>query len=305
MASHLVRGLLSVALIAIVGLQTEAGAANKNTSSKKPIKNPKFDPTAEQVDLFNAVDAGLVTVRLIPKDAMGGNVLIENKTGKALTVKIPEAVVGVSIHAQPGNLGFGNFLGANNGAQNNLPGGQAGAGQQMQGGGIGMNQQNGPNNQFGPQNGFPNPGGGLPNQVGNNFFSVPAEKVISLPFQSVCLEHGKQEPNSSSKYTLIPVPKVSTDPVLYQLLAAVGTGKVDAQAAQAAAWHLANKMSFEQLAEKTNAPLPGLPGAPYFTREQLQTAKDLIEQATEKAAETASAPAETKNLSPVTTAKVR
>ena len=46
----------------------------------------KFDPFAEQVDLFEAVDAGQVTVRLIPKNAMGGNVLIENKTDKPLTV---------------------------------------------------------------------------------------------------------------------------------------------------------------------------------------------------------------------------
>ena len=99
-------GLTSLAMVVAMSLPNELAAASKTSQSfKKPIKNPKFDPSAEQVDIFAAVDAGQVTIRLIPRNAMGGNVLIENKTDKPLTVKIPEAVVGVSIHSQFGNLG--------------------------------------------------------------------------------------------------------------------------------------------------------------------------------------------------------
>lgn len=284
-ASLVVLGLASVALAVTLSLPTDLAAASKSaTPAKKPILNPKFDPTAEQVDLFEAVDAKHVTVKLVPKDAMGGTVLIENKTDKPLTVKIPDAVVGVSIHAQFNNNPLGNGLNlfGQGIGQNNLAGGQA-AGQQMQGGGVGMNGQNGqfPGNGQGQNNG-PNPFG---NQFGpgNGFFSIPPESVISLHLTSVCLEHGKPEPDSTSKYTLVPVSRVSKDPVLHQLLAAVGSGKLDAQAAQAAAWHLTDNLSFDELAAKMNVPLGGLGAAPYFSREQIQTAKELISQATERA----------------------
>jgi len=77
-------GLTSLAMLVAAILPIELSAASK--VAKKPIKNPKFDPSAEQVDLFEAMDAKQISVRLIPKDAKGGTVLIENKTDKPLTV---------------------------------------------------------------------------------------------------------------------------------------------------------------------------------------------------------------------------
>jgi anti-sigma factor ChrR (cupin superfamily) len=109
--------------------------------------------------------------------------------------------------------------------------------------------------------------------------------VISLPFNSVCLEHGKPEPTPSSRYKLVPVEQVSQDPVLYELLTVVGTGKVDSQAAQAAAWHLTDKMSFQQLAAKAMTHLGGLPPTPYFSQAQLQGAQQLLALSTQKAEE--------------------
>ena len=229
-------GLTSLAIVVAASLPIELSAASKAT--KKPIKNPKFDPTAEKVDLFEAVEAKQVTVKLIPRDAMGGTVLIENKTDKPLTVKVPEAVAGVSIHSQFGGMG---------------------------GGGMG--------------------GGGMGGAGGGGFFSIPAEKVVSLQFNSVCLEHGKPEPGPNSKYTIVPLSRVSTDPVLYQLLTKVGTGKVDPQAAQAAAWHLTDKMSFQELAEKVEEHLGDINPSPYFTRDQLLGAQQLLSQAVAKADE--------------------
>ena len=272
-------GLTSLALVAATSLPTKLVAASKTGQTfKKPIKNPKFDPSAEQIDLFEAVDAGQVTVRLIPKNAMGGNVLIENKTDKPLTVKIPEAVVGVSIHSQFGNFGAGNLGLGNQGLGNNAGLGNGQNGQQQIGGGIGPAQGLGNGQPFG--NGQGNGQG-----VGQGFFSIPAEMIISLNFNSVCLEHGKTEPGPNSKYTLAPVSKISRDPVLYQLLTVVGTGKVDTKAAQAAAWHQANKMSFQLLAEKTNTPLGALTQTPDFTRSQILAAEELISQAKQRAAD--------------------
>jgi hypothetical protein len=49
----------------------------------------------ETIDLFAAIDRGDVDVRLIPRDARHGNVLIENKTEKPLTVELPDAFAAV------------------------------------------------------------------------------------------------------------------------------------------------------------------------------------------------------------------
>ena len=222
--------------------------AKKSATKKSPIRNPKFDPTGEQVEFFAAIEAGQIEAKLIPKNALGGNVLIENKTDKPLNVKLPDAAVGV-----PQNFQFGG-----GGMQGGFGGGQQG--------GLGGGQQGG--------------GGGA-----GGFFSVPAERVISVPFNSVCLEHGKPEPTSSNRYKLVPVEQVSKDPVLYELLTVVGTGKVDSQAAQAAAWHLTDKMSFQQLAAKAMTHLGGLPPTPYFSQEQLQGAQQLLALSKQRAEE--------------------
>ncbi|MEI8383532.1 MAG: hypothetical protein WCJ09_25670, partial [Planctomycetota bacterium] len=63
----------------VLSTQGTASAAAK-TPAKKPITNPKFDPNAEQVELFAAIEAGQVDAKLIPKNALGGTVFIENKT---------------------------------------------------------------------------------------------------------------------------------------------------------------------------------------------------------------------------------
>ena len=118
---------------------------------------------------------------------------------------------------------------------------------------------------------------------GGGFFSIPAERVISLPFNSVCLEHGKPEPTPSSRYKLVPVSQVSQDPILYELLTVVGTGRVDSQAAQAAAWHLTDKMSYQQLEAKVVTHLGGQPPTPYFSQAQMQGAQQLLALSTQKA----------------------
>ena len=289
-------GFTSLALIVAASLPIELSAASKAT--KKPIKNPKYDPKAEQVDLFDAVDAKQVTVKLVPKDALGGTVLIENKTDKPLTVKIPDAVAGVAINSQFGGMGGGG-MGGMGGGLGGLGGGGwgggMGGGQQAMGGGMGGGGLGGMGG--GGMGGGGMGGGGM---GGGGFFSIPAEKVVSLQFNSVCLEHGKQEPGPSSKYTLVPISRVNSDPVLHQLLAKVGTGKVDQQAAQAAAWHLANKMSFQELAAKTEEHLGDLNPSPYFTRDQLLGAQQLLSQAMVKAEEMA----EEEKLAPKTETRV-
>lgn len=269
-------GLLSLALAAVGLVLSDSSAtwaAGKQT--KRPLKKLTYDPNAEEVELFKGIESGQLKVKLIPQSALGGNVLIENTTDKPLTVKLPAAAVGVPKHlAQFGGGGFGGGgQGGFGGGQGGFGGGGLGGGQQQTGGGFGG----------GGQGGF---GGGQ--QGGGGFFgggaaSIPPEQVGSIPFHSVCLQHGKPEPSVKSDYVLVPVEKFSSDPVLHQLLTAVGTGKVDAQAAQAAAWHLTDKMSWDQLANKAVQHTGGAAPTPYFTQAQLAGAQALLAQAKTRA----------------------
>ena len=70
---------------------------------------------------------------MILKHSKQGNVLIENKTDQPLTVKLPDAVVGVHVLKQ-GGLGMG--MSAPGGGGGGQQGGGGGGGGQSSGGGM-------------------------------------------------------------------------------------------------------------------------------------------------------------------------
>jgi hypothetical protein len=252
-------GLVVVAVsIALVGTLSAA--------KKRPLKNPSFDASAEQVELFDATEKGLIDVTLIPKDSLGGNVFIENKTDKPLTVKVPKAVVAVQILKQ---FGAGAGLGAGGGPGGGQAGGRnqggQGGGQQMGGGMGGM--------------GMGGMGMGGMGGMGGGFFSVPPERVVQVPFKSVCLEHGKPEPHTSSTYRLVPVETFSTDPVLKEALEMYVGSDMDPKAAQAAMWNIASKMSWQELASKRYRHIGGRLGETYFSPQQILIGQQLLTRA--------------------------
>lgn len=255
------------------GFNSMAMAAG-GKSEKRPITNPRFDPNGTEIELFSGMDAGQLEARLMPKGALSGTVFIANKTDKPLNVKVPSAVIAVPIHSQfggaVGGLGGGGFGGG--GLAGGGIGGQGG-GQQALGGGFGGGLGGGG---LGAGLGGGQAGGG-------GFFSIPPERTIAVKFHSVCLQHGRPEPTVSSRYRLMPVSRVTEDPVVQELLTAVGSGMIDPQTAQAAAWAVTNKMSWEQLAAKTVEHLGGQPSTPYFTQEQLFGAQRMLAQVVERA----------------------
>lgn len=266
---------LLLAGMALLVPSSEISAAGRKT--KKPLTKLQHDPNAEEVELFEGIENGQLTARLIQKDPFTGNVLIENTTDKPLTVKLPEAVVGVPKHlAQFGGGGFGGQGGGGFGGGGGLGGGQQGGGQQQTGGGFGGG---GGGLGGGGQGG----GGGFFGGGGGGFGSIPPESVASIPLNTVCLQHGKPDPTSRTDYVIVPVDQFSQDPVLHELLKVVGNGQVDHQAAQAAAWHLSDKMSFADLANKSVQHVGGLPPTPYFTAAQLLTADALLRHVREAA----------------------
>lgn len=212
-------------------------------------KGRPAQPGDATVELFAAKAAGDLKVKFVPKDDTVGRLIIENQTKRPLNVRLPEAFAGVPVLAQPfgGGAPFGNF------ANNNGGGSQT----QAVGGGIGANNNNGLN--FGANN--PGP-----------VFNIPAEKVGELNLALVCLEHGKKEPRPAVAYDIKPIESYSTDPQLAALLKLYGQGRFPQRVAQAAAWHLANGMSFRQLAAK-RVRHPAGPTRSFFSRRELDLAR--------------------------------
>ncbi len=238
---YLLGGLTAICLI----------ASNLNVAqADRPIKNPKFIPDAERIELFDGLDDGRIAANVIMKDANGGNVLFENKTDKPLTVQLPEALIGVQVFGQCACAG--------------CAGCTAGGGAQAAGGGLGGGGGGG----FG--------GGGAGGGGGGGFFSIPPQKRVVVPFHCVCLEHGKPDPKPKMKYALRRVEEFSDDPELHELLKLVGTGKINPQIAQAAAWNIASDMSWRELAMKKVDRLGGTPSTPYFSRANLLKAQQLV-----------------------------
>src|SRR5262245_59344877 len=207
---------------------------------EKSVKRKK-QPTTATVELFAGMESGAVSAVMIMKDSTEGTVLVTNKTDKPLTLKLPEAFAGVPILAQRGMGGMGGMGGGMGGGR----GGMQGMGGGMMGGGMG--------------GGMGGMGGG------GGMFSIGPEKVQKIKIAAVCLDHGKIDPNQTVIYQPIPIESYSKDPAIAQLVKLMRHGQIDQHSAQAAAWHIQNGLTWEELAKKIGINHINGTQEPYFT----------------------------------------
>ncbi|PQO31186.1 hypothetical protein C5Y96_12620 [Blastopirellula marina] len=107
------------------------------------------------------------------------------------------------------------------------------------------------------------------------------EKVQRLKVQGVCLDHGLEDPDPQIPYELKPISAYTQKPGVADLCHMLGSGELNQRSAQAAAWHLNNGMSWEELANKRIEHLVG-DDTPYFSRQELQIAYKAAEAAKER-----------------------
>jgi hypothetical protein len=215
-----------------------AAAVSAADGPGRSAKIGQYDPNAQTVEMFAAIEKGDIAVKVIPKDSTQCKVLIENKTDKPLNVKLPDAFAAVPVLAQAAGPPPG-------------PGRRSGAGGGYGGGNQGM-------------------GGGMGGMgMGGGMMSVPPEKVGKLNVPTVCLEHGKGEPRSAIPYEIKPIDSFTTKPGVRELCQILGKGLVGQRAAQAAAWHLNNDMSWQELAAKQLRHANGAT-EPYFSPAEVQ-----------------------------------
>jgi hypothetical protein len=244
-------GLVSIATLL---LATTLVAAERRA---RPTKIGQYDPSAETVEMFAAIEKGDISVKLIPKDSTESQVLIKNKTGKPLNVKLPDAFAGVPV--------LGQDLGRGNNRSNRSGGGNNNSGNQGMGGGM----------------------GGMGGMMGGGMgaFNVPPEKVGKFKVPTVCLDHGKAEPRAAIPYEIKPIESYSSKPGVRELCQMLGNGKMNQRAAQAAAWHLNNNMSWQELAAKRVKHL-NAPSQPYFSQAEIQAGMQIASTAIQTAKET-------------------
>lgn len=252
------------ALIALLAVSLTAG----NTGA---IRQLSLDPEAPVVDLFQGEHDGKLGLRMVAQNPKSGLVFVTNRSPESLTVAVPKAVIGVHILPQFGQLqGLGNQNGF--GQANGLGNNQAG------GGGLGQNT-GGTLSPMGGNQGFPglqNGANGL-NPAGNGFFSIPPGKTVQLQLNSVCLSYGRPDPTPAMKYKLLRLEDQVSDPALQELLAGIND-RADRDAVQAAAWHLANGLSWSQIAQLSEQRLPGVVTR-MFSPADVRNAQSLVETA--------------------------
>ncbi len=219
--------------------------------------------TGRVAGLFRGIDEHLIDVTFIAQDAAKANVLVRNNTNEVLHIQLPSAFAAVPVLAQFGNGGGQNFAGLDGlGGQ-----GQGGGAAQSVGGGINAGQGQGMGLGQGMQ------GQGM--QFGG-LMRIPPGKTRKLKASIVCLECGKPEPNPRLAYRIIPIESFSSDERVARLCARLGRGEIEQNTAQAAAWHLANGLTWNQLANINRLESRYLGIVPMFTKTDLDHAKSLV-----------------------------
>jgi hypothetical protein len=250
------RALVIVALLALPLALSAAERVSKNAAAGG-------GEPAQTVEMFAAIKSQEIEVSFVPKDSSEARVVIRNKTKKPLNVKLPDAFAGMPVLAQRGGIGAPGGRGGQQGGMGGMQG--MGGGMGGMGGGMGMG-------------GMGMGGGGM----GMGMMNIAPEKVAQFKVPCVCLEHGKKEPRSSVPYEIKPIEALTTKPEVKQLLIAFGKRQLNQSATQAAAWHLANGMSWDALASKQREHLGGS-SEPWFNPLEIQTAMQISQYAAAQA----------------------
>ena len=243
---------IALVLLASFAVSLSSTAADRVTPTRTNLNK-------DSIAFFSAMQSGQIDVQFIPKNSKRATILIRNKTDKPLAIQLPGVFAGVPALRQFGGMG-GMQGGMGQGGMGGMGGGGMGGGQGMMGGGMGGGGMGGGMG-----------GGGM----GGGMFNLAPEKVRKLRITTVCLEHGKKEPNPRTKYLIVPIEMFAQKPEVVELGKMLSTGKIDQSAAQAAVWHYTDGLSWNQLANKVGIQHLNGTQEPYFQVHELRLAVQL------------------------------
>ncbi len=233
----------------------------------------RSEDVTSAIDLFDAVDAGTVRIKFIATDETRANVLVENVTDQVIVIELPHVLAAVPVLGQFGQglgQGLGQGFGQGNGQGNGQNAGQngGGGGSQPVGGNVNAGQGQGQGQGLGQAPGF-----------GAGFMRVPPKKQLKLVASTVCLDHGKAEPNPRIAYRMIRLSEFTDNPYIAKLCSEIGSSPLSQKTAQAIAWHETNGMSWDELAKVNSVESKYLGNVSYFRARDIELAKQWIETA--------------------------
>ena len=205
--------------------------------------------TVDELAIFDAIRKGNVEVRVVPRDAHQVTVLVHNTTSRPVRIRLPGVLAAVPVLSEPGST------------SSRRPQ------QQTQALGIGHSS---PSLARKTSKGTRS----VPEVHRGGVFSVPPGKVVRKTLKSVCLQYGIPEPGPRNKYKLAPIDEVVSNDQVSRLLGYLTPA--NQRVVQLAAWHLNNKMSWDQLARIRIPPGNGRSVLP-FQRRELEAAYQLVE----------------------------
>jgi len=219
---------------------------NTIAKTQSPVKG------FSSVDLFQAMDHGEIEVIIRNKDAANANLIVENKTDKPLAIRMPAAFSCVPVMRQGGagapGMGGGGMGGGGFGGGGMGGGGfGGGGGNQGVGGGFGGGQGGGGFGGGGMGGGGMG-GGGMGG--GGGFFNIPPGRVGKTSLKTFCLEEGKPDPRSRIEYRIQPLTDLNSDPKVFEMCRMLANDEIAQPVAQAAAWNVANGLSWHELLVK-------------------------------------------------------
>jgi hypothetical protein len=247
-----------IQVVVIATLILTAASHVLGDDKKKQDKQPKPDPKLNRVsrtpgaaegfqivEMFSAMEKGEVKVRIVPRNANEANLFVENTTDRPLSVEMPatfSAVPAMRLQMAGGGLagpGMG-MGGMGMGGQGGGMGGMGGmGGGQGFGGGMG-----------GGMGGMGGMGGGGMGGMGGGMFNVPAGRKGKLRLNIICLEEGRPDPKPTMEYVVQPLEKLNNDPRIAEICLMLGNNEIATSVAQAAAWHITDNLSWQQLLVK-------------------------------------------------------
>lgn len=264
MSNQFTSRMLSLLVVALI-LQTPSSA----NEADRGIKRTDSNSPGKVAEFFRGIDEELLEVKFIPQDAWKANVLVRNNTDEFLHVQLPDAFAAVPVLAQFGNQGGQNLGDQNFGGNDGFGGGGGGGQSQGVGGGFNAGQGQGQG-----------PGMGQAGFQAGGLMRIPPGKTRKLKATTVCLEHGKPEPNPRIEYRIIPIDQFTDDERVAKLCAQLAQGEIRQKAAQATAWHLANGLSWTRLAGINRMESRYLGHLKMFNKKDLKDAETFVASVT-------------------------
>ncbi len=217
-----VLGLLAPAMV-VLSMGPAIGSAAERSGK------PRAD--GEQSDLFVAMQQGQVNVQFIPQDENRCRLLVTNKTDKPLSVKLPDSFVSTPVLARRGTFPL-----ATRWERTTSP--------------ASTTFQAPRPHRRSPTRNRPNASAAARDLAGRGktASSMSPEATRQVKLETICLDYGHPRPRPAIKYQIRPGAVVADKEGLAEVCELLGRQEIDHRAAQLAAWHLSNDMSWEKLA---------------------------------------------------------